>query len=196
MGEIFLTSDTHFCHIKDFLWKPRGFKSVEEMNEEIVERWNEIVRPDDIIYNLGDIALNDIETAISYIKRLNGFQWWIRGNHCTLNKVKRICEECKNISLISNPEASWATMFKYGKITCYLSHYPTITSNYDSDKHFSTNILAFAGHTHKKEKFLDENNPFLYNVCLDAHNCYPVHIDEAISDCRKKFLSIKSEKSE
>lgn len=182
---IWLTSDLHLSHNKPFLYEPRGFSSVEEMNEAIVERWNEVVRPDDIIYNLGDIALNDIEIAISYIKRLNGFQWWIRGNHCTLNKVKRICEECKNISLISNPEASWATMFKYGKIMCYLSHYPTITSNYD-EKHFSQHVINFHGHTHSKEKW-EFDTPFTYNVAMDAHNCYPIHIDEAINDIRQKW---------
>ena len=30
---IYLSSDTHFGHVKDFLWRPRGFSSVEEMNE-------------------------------------------------------------------------------------------------------------------------------------------------------------------
>ena len=196
MNEIYLTSDTHFSHKPEFLWGPRGFSSVREMNEIIVEKWNSIVEPDDIVYHLGDMALTDTVDAIAYIKKLNGFIWWIRGNHDSRSKVEEITKECKNISLISNPEASWATMFKYdNKITCYLSHYPTLTANYD-EKHFNQHVIALAGHTHKKEKFLDENNPFLYNVCLDAHNCYPVHIEEIISDCRNKFLSTKSEKSE
>lgn len=195
MSDYFITSDLHLSHEQEFLYGPRGFSSIKEMNEAIVEKWNTIVKPEDIIYNLGDIAMNDISAAIPYLKQLNGFQWWIRGNHDSMKKIQQITDECKNISLISNPEASWATMFKYGKIYCYLSHYPTLTANYD-EKHFNQHILALAGHTHKKEKFLDENNPFLYNVCLDAHNCYPVHIEEIILDCRNKFLSTKSEKSE
>lgn len=196
MNEIYLTSDTHFSHKPEFLWGPRGFSSVREMNEIIVEKWNSIVEPDDIVYHLGDMALTDTVDAIAYIKKLNGFIWWIRGNHDSRSKVEEITKECKNVSLISNPEASWATMFKYdNKITCYLSHYPTLTANYD-EKHFNQHVIALAGHTHKKEKFLDKNNPFLYNVCLDAHNCYPIHIEEIISDCRNKFLSTKSEKSE
>ena len=195
MSDYFITSDLHLGHEQEFLYGPRGFSSIKEMNEAIVEKWNTIVKPEDIIYNLGDIAMNDISAAIPYLKQLNGFQWWIRGNHDSMKKIQQITDECKNISLISNPEASWATMFKYGKIYCYLSHYPTLTANYD-EKHFNQHILALAGHTHKKEKFLDENNPFLYNVCLDAHNCYPVHIEEIILDCRNKFLSTKSEKSE
>ena len=52
---IWFTSDTHFFHNKNFVYEPRGFTSVEEMNEEIVKRWNEKVGPNDIIYLLGDI---------------------------------------------------------------------------------------------------------------------------------------------
>ena len=32
MGKIFLTSDTHFNHNKDFVYAARGFKTIEEMN--------------------------------------------------------------------------------------------------------------------------------------------------------------------
>ena len=35
MDNVWITSDTHFCHSKPFLYEPRGFSSVEEMNEEI-----------------------------------------------------------------------------------------------------------------------------------------------------------------
>lgn len=191
MSEIFITSDTHFCHVPSFVWEPRGFSSVEEMNEAIVERWNNIVKPKDIVYHLGDTILSNNEKGIEYFNKLNGEIFVIWGNHDSDNRKNILAAECSNF------RGGWyAYVIKHGKMSIYLSHYPTLTANYNADKHFSTNVLAFAGHTHKKEKFLDENNPFLYNVCLDAHNCYPVHIDEAISDCRKKFLSIKSEKSE
>ena len=30
---IFVTSDTHFCHDNEFLWKARGFESIHDMNE-------------------------------------------------------------------------------------------------------------------------------------------------------------------
>ena len=161
------------------------------MNEALVENWNKVVKPGDLVYHLGDIFLNNNETGVECVKRLNGNIFLIFGNHETDNRKNLIFKECSNVA------GGWyAYIIKHGKISIYMSHYPTITANYNSNEHFSTNVLAFAGHTHKKEKFLDENNPFLYNVCLDAHNCYPVHIDEAISDCRKKFLFIKSEKSE
>lgn len=56
-GKIFLTSDLHFLHDREFIWKARGFNSVDEMNEETIRRFNEVVNPEDTVYILGDIAL-------------------------------------------------------------------------------------------------------------------------------------------
>ena len=57
MGNIFLTSDLHFGHNKEFIYKVRGFNSIEEMNEAIIERWNSVVNNDDDVYVLGDLML-------------------------------------------------------------------------------------------------------------------------------------------
>lgn len=189
--EIWLSSDTHFGHDKEFLYKPRGFSSIKEMNETIISNWNSIVKPEDITYLLGDIMLGDNEIGIECVKQLNGRIFLIWGNHCTdIRKNLLFNDERTRYKLCGG---LYAHMFKYKKLNFYVSHYPTLTANFDEDKHFSTNVIACAGHTHSKNKFLDENNPFLYNVCMDAHNCYPVHIDEIISDCRNKFLSLRGE---
>ena len=42
MGEIFFTSDLHFMHDREFIWGPRGFKDVYEMNEAIIARLDAI----------------------------------------------------------------------------------------------------------------------------------------------------------
>ena len=41
---VFVTSDCHFGHDRDFIWKARGFDSVEEMNENIVFLWNTVAK--------------------------------------------------------------------------------------------------------------------------------------------------------
>ena len=38
MNKIWLTSDLHFCHNRDFIYEPRGFASVHEMNEAIIKK--------------------------------------------------------------------------------------------------------------------------------------------------------------
>ena len=182
---IFFTSDTHFCHNKPFLYEPRGFGSVEEMNEAIVERWNNIVKPEDEVYHLGDFALNDIDAAIPYINRLNGTIRWILGNHDTDKKRGKIIEECPHVW-----EIGYAYLIKYDKkFSIYMSHYPTLTANYD-DKKFTQHVIALHGHTHQQKNWLDPRNPFTYHVGVDSHNCTPVHIDEVLTDVRQRWNEI------
>lgn len=187
MSEIWFTSDLHMSHDKEFLWGPRGFKNQHEMNEAIVERWNNVVEPDDIVYNLGDMALSDVDDAIKYLKKLNGTQWWIRGNHDTQKKIETICKACPHISLISNPEASWSTMIIYEKKYHFLlTHYPTLTANFD-DKKLSRHVINLHGHTHQQKNFLQAENPFMYHVGVDSHLCRPVHVEEVIADIKNRY---------
>ena len=180
MSNTFFTSDLHFCHDKEFLYGPRGFTNVKDMNEALVENWNKIVKPDDEVYNLGDFALNDVDEAIQYINRLNGKILWIYGNHDTERKIDKIMDECNNVWSIG-----YAFQIKYNKkYSTYMSHYPTLTANYD-EKKFSQHVIAFHGHTHQTGNWINKENPFTYHVGLDSHNYAPVPIEEAIYDIRQ-----------
>lgn len=189
MSEIWLTSDLHLMHSQPFLYEPRGFSSTEEMCEAIVERWNSVVKSDDLIYNLGDMAMNDVAGAIPYLQRLNGTQIWIFGNHDTINKITLIQENCPHIIRAGDHHCSYATVLKYRKLTCYLSHYPTLTANYD-DRSLNQHVINFHGHIHNRTPWINLRNPFMYDVGMDAHNCYPVNIEEAISDIRNRWDEI------
>ena len=184
---IFFTSDTHFCHNQGFLYEPRGFTNPDDMNAAIVENWNKIVKPNDIVYHLGDIALNDTNKAIKIIKKLNGTIHIIRGNHDTDNKLQLIMDACWDKFLYHG----WAEVIKDGKKSIYLSHYPTLTANYD-EKHFSQHVINLHGHTHQHTNWLHADNPFMYHVGMDSHNCTPVHIDEVISDIRNRWAQFES----
>ena len=175
-------------HDKSFLWEPRGFSSVEEMNEAIVENWNSVIKPDDEIWHLGDMALGDIDDACKYINQLNGVIRWIRGNHCTSKKINKIIGECPAVR-----EIGYAYQFKYKKLNFYLSHYPTLTDNFDTNSHFNQHVINLHGHTHQQDNFLNINNPFMYHVGVDSHNMQPVHIDTIISDIRLRWYQLMQE---
>lgn len=185
MPEIFLTSDMHFCHNKEFLYKPRGFSSVEEMNEIIIENWNKTVGEHDTVYVLGDIMLNDDDKGIECMQRLNGEFFIIWGNHDSDKRKDRLFRECRYMN------GGWyAWNFKYNnKYSIYLSHYPTITSNFDQKK-FSQHVLSLHGHVHSKTNWIIPTNPFLYHVGMDSHNCTPVNLDEILSDVRQRWEEI------
>ena len=185
MSEIFFTSDTHFGHSQPFLYEPRGFTNIEEMDEVIIERWNNIVSPNDIVYHLGDTMLNDNANGIRCFKRLNGQIFLIFGNHDSEARKNLIFTECMH-----QVQGGWyAWQFKYEKFSIYLSHYPTLTANFDN-KHFSQHVINLHGHTHQRTNWLDPRNPFMYHVGVDSHNCTPVHIDEIITDIKQRWNEI------
>ena len=172
---------TFVSHIQPFLWEPRGFSSIEEMNEAIVERWNKIVKPNDSVWVLGDLILCNNVTGIQYLKRLNGQLYIIFGNHDTEVRKNLFFKE------LPNAHGGWyAYQIKDGKWHFYLSHYPTLTSNYD-EKHVSQHLMNLHGHTHQQTNWLDPTNPFMYHVGLDSHNCTPVSIEEIRADIKQKW---------
>jgi calcineurin-like phosphoesterase family protein len=86
MPTTFLISDTHFGHEKTCTVFKRAdgsalrpFASAEEMDEAMVKRWNDRVRPNDKVYHLGDVVIN--RKFLNILSRLNGDKVLIRGNH-------------------------------------------------------------------------------------------------------------------
>ena len=87
MPAVFLTSDTHFGHAgvckfthpDDETVKLRPWDDPDEMDEEMIRRWNDTVRPNDKVYHLGDVVIN--RKALKTLSRLNGDKVLIRGNH-------------------------------------------------------------------------------------------------------------------
>ena len=56
---IYFTSDFHFCHNRDFIYERRGFSSIEEHDQTIIDNFNSIITDEDILYILGDVFLDD-----------------------------------------------------------------------------------------------------------------------------------------
>jgi len=171
-------SDLHLGHSKPFVYEARGFTSIEEHDKAIIKNCNSIVTPEDDLYLLGDLMLNDNEHGLECLQQLNGIKHFIHGNHDTQTR-------CRLYSEIGIIDEGYAMMLKYRKYHFYLSHYPTVTSNGEIESLHQV-TCGISGHTHSKEKFY-ENIPYLYNVAVDAHNCFPVSLDTIIEDMKAKF---------
>ena len=96
MRSFFVAILTLVSHNKSFICEPRGFTTADEMNEAIIERWNKVVKPDDIVYHLGDVFLNNDKVGIECVKRLNGTIFMIWGNHDTNNRKDILARECNH----------------------------------------------------------------------------------------------------
>ena len=160
-------------HDKDFIYQSRGYQSVEEMNKDLIEKWNATVSPEDIVYHLGDVMLGNVLDGMNCLNQLNGHIHIILGNHDSDSR-RVLYETTSNVE-----DIAYADMIKAGKWKFFLSHYPTMVGNFDNPKKF----WNISGHTHSTDKFQLKEH-LIYNVAVDAHNCYPVSIDQIIEDIK------------
>ena len=183
---IYFTSDLHLGHKNIIEYEDRPWETVEDMTIGLIKNWNEVVRPNDEVYILGDFAFqNSYMTPFlitDVLSRLNGKKHLIIGNHDTNTRINLYKEnglEC----------LGYSTVLKYKKYNFYMSHYPTLTGNVDDSglHHMTLNLF---GHTHQNVNFY-EDNFFMYHVGVDSHNCYPVSLDTVIEDIKNKYEECK-----
>lgn len=82
----FFISDIHLEH--RLMLKHRNFSSFSEMENEIVKRWNKVVKKGATVYVIGDFTFGDLENAKRFLNRVNGRKILIKGNHDRYSKRK------------------------------------------------------------------------------------------------------------
>ena len=179
----FFIADTHFGHSNSLGFDHRPWNTIEEMDEEMIRRWNRKVTKQDHVYVLGDFAYRNKNSITNYVKRLNGVIHLIRGNHDKRTDAFERCFEevadYKEIVVEVNGE----------KTRVVLSHY--FIPFYNGARRRSKAIMLH-GHTHKEQeseieekmkKMLRESG-FLceaYNVGCMWQNYEPQTLEEIIA---------------
>lgn len=135
---IFYIADMHFGHKNILKYDKRPFADTEQMDEEIIRRWNERVSDDDTVYVLGDAFFKGEERSIEIMKRLNGHKRLIRGNHDRNNgKLLKLWESVSEYEEI-----------KDGGHLVVLSHYPMMFYNHQHD-----GAVMLYGHVHNTREW-------------------------------------------
>ena len=111
----FFISDTHFGDDRFNLFY-RPFKTVQEQEDYLVEKWNSVVGPDDEVYHIGDFATTD--EGLEVIKRLNGKIHLIMGNYDDPRPREKL------ESLFVSVKENCAVELNNG-VRIYMNHYPT-----------------------------------------------------------------------
>lgn len=181
---IFVTSDWHFGHDIEFIYRSRGFSSLEEMEGTIIEKYNDCVSQNDDVFVLGDLMLGDYDRGKSCIGRLKGRLHVILGNHDTKDR------QIVYFSLPNVVEIVYAKVICYKKHDFYLSHYPSFTGNLLNDD-LSKMLIDLFGHTHQRHNFF-EGMPYMYHCGVDSHKMYPVTLDFALKEMYEKMEHCKS----
>lgn len=82
----FYIADWHYGHKNILAYDNRPFKTIEEMNKTLVDRWNGAVSPGDRVFILGDMFWCNEDCAVPILEILNGTKILVVGNHDTYKK--------------------------------------------------------------------------------------------------------------
>ena len=162
-------SDNHFNHLNILEYENRPFKTTEEMDEEMIKRWNSKVKsPKDEVYILGDFCFdNSGKYANEVLDKLNGKKYLIKGNHDTFLKNKNFditkFEWIKDYAEVND-----------GGMRVILFHYPIACWN---AKQYGSIHLYGHIHSHKLEEATLIN---AYNVGADVQDFYPLTLKEIL----------------
>ena len=175
------TSDLHLGHANILLHTSRPYGNIDDMNADLMERWNERVHPADEVYVLGDVAMGPISEILELIELFNGTKYLIPGNHdrCWegLRKKKKSqvdewrCEyEAAGFIVMDSEEE-----VQLGGKQVIVSHFP-----YEGDSGEKERFLDYRpndkgtwlihGHVHEKWRQRER----MINVGVDAWGGYPV----------------------
>lgn len=176
MGNIFFTSDHHFGHANIIRFCNRPFDTVEEMDREMIRRWNEKIQPHDTVYHLGDFALNGAEAFTQIAEQLNGTIHLIAGNHeaSALNNRKRFAW-IKDYYELKVKDADCPN----GVQRIVLLHYAMRTWR---GAHHGTWHLY--GHSHNT--LADWEDALSFDVGVDCHDFYPLSYEEVKAIMQRK----------
>lgn len=166
-------SDTHFGHANIIRFCNRPFESVEEMDEEMIRRWNERVAADDHVWHLGDFGYRSGRSARNYLDRLHGHIHLIIGNHDTKNVLKQVSvrERFETVE--------YAVMRTDGAgRKLWLCHYPLATA--------PRGVFCLYGHIHNNTQWsywdLLKTYDMHLNCCVELNGYRPVTFEELVAN--------------
>ena len=146
--------DTHFGHASIITEENRPFSCVEEMDQTIIDNWNNKVTDTDKVYILGDFCCESEKAPEWYLSQLKGHKHLILGNHDkvileslearkfleSINQIRRIKDNARKTVMCHFPLAEW--------------------------QGFDSGAVLFFAHLHDKR-----NAAYEYMKKLKAYNC-------------------------
>lgn len=188
MIKIFLSSDHHFGHSNILQYCRRPFKDVNHMNTGLIDNWNAVVSPEDVVFYLGDFSLSG--DIYPYLSRLNGTKYLILGNHDKAFKNKYVHK-----ALHAGFKSVSRTMqWEISSLRLNLCHFPykgsgdhTYIERYKEYRLKDTGQILLHGHSHlppEKKIRRTSKGALMYDCGVDANNYFPVSLEQIIEELR------------
>lgn len=209
-ARLFFTSDHHFGHTNILKYEARNrvdatgstFTSADEMDQYLIQQWNDTVGSSDTVYVLGDFSLKRSYMA-DYLPRLNGKKHLIVGNHDPFFKKLVSGKQKDHAQAVEAAKAlGWEDLWLNRSIeidgvgSVLLSHFPyevmisSETPDYElryrdlQPKRNGPEAILLHGHVHGKWKVKREQGDgrdlMMINVGVDAWSMRPVSLDEIV----------------
>lgn len=165
MVKIWVVSDTHMGHENIIRYCNRPFKDAYHMNAVLIENWNRVVKPQDHVYHLGDVASSQV-TLNNVMPQLLGHKRLVLGNHDNHAPMRNYAQYFDKIML-------WR---KFDDLI--LTHVPLMLENFPGKAKVNVH-----GHIHEKPS---PKGPYI-NACVEWTNYTPVALDALIAQGKRLF---------
>nr|DAU59185.1 MAG TPA: metallophosphatase domain protein [Crassvirales sp.] len=173
-SKVFFTSDSHFTHFNVARLCNRPYSSRSEMNQGLINNWNNVVPEDGVVIHCGDFMLPHkigYKEYSKYINKLNGTIYLTRGNHDKIDlgnyDDKLIVNDCMYIQV--------------EKTLIYAQHYPCLAFNGDIQVFGHIHTLS-DGKVHGLDSDVPDKLKFnQYDVGVDQNNYTPINYNQLIN---------------
>jgi calcineurin-like phosphoesterase family protein len=183
MNQTHFTADEHIGHKNIIIYCNRPFADIREMRDEMIRRHNEVVSDGDIVYHIGDMfwRFNKTKEVLDYLYSLNGTHRYVLGNHEeAIRDLFNKYPDCEFFGpLFERVYLNGVSTGTPGGIV--LDHYAGRV--WQNSSHGSWQLF---GHSHAA---LPDIGLLQMDVGVDAHNFYPVSLDQVKAIMAKKMES-------
>jgi calcineurin-like phosphoesterase family protein len=178
MSKVWFSADAHYGHKRIIEYCDRPFASVDEMDRELIDNWNEVVGREDDVYFLGDFSLS-FKIVKQVVPLLKGKIHLVAGNH-------DLCHSCNTDSgayLRHYQEAGFFDICQSTRmeidgqsvLCCHMPYFNVADPDqrYPEYKPEDDGGWLLHGHVHHRWQVNDRQ----INVGVDVWDFYPVSMD-------------------
>lgn len=178
----YVISDLHFNSENIIKYCNRPFNNAEDAVNQMITNWNNVVRPEDTVYVLGDFIMGQPEQVPGILTKLNGHIVLVRGNHDTKRKLAIYAQYPEKI------EVHDIFYKEFGGLWMVMCHFPMTDDGFlDMVVQDNSEVVVLHGHVHDKNPFFNEKN-HVFNVSADVVNFTPVPLSRIHGMVKEHFV--------
>lgn len=163
----FFTSDTHYFHLNVITFCKRPFATVEEMNQVMLDNWNRVVQPEDVVWFLGDFSFGKDDVTANVLRQLSGTKHLIVGNHDRKGRAEKLFNRRWQEFFASRHDYLRVAVGEHKFVLC---HFPFAS--------WERGYINLHGHVHSPKGY--SNKYQQYDVGVDANDFTPVTAETVV----------------